>query len=384
MQAFGYRMEDLTALGALHTAMEINQQPRVWEKIWKSVSQQKKDLSNFLDKALQNTNSIILTGAGTSAFIGLSLQGVFRNHLHKITESISTTHLVSHPTDYLSNDLPVLLVSFARSGDSPESIAAVELVDKYSSNCYHLVITCNPDGALANGNTKNGKFVFLLPEEANDKSLAMTSSYSGMLLAGILIARINEIDLLEKQVAVLSNYAKNLFEQSNYIKNIASRDFKRAVFLGSGPLYGTAKESHLKLQELTDGRVICKHDSYLGFRHGPKVVIDESTIVVYLFSNNPLSLQYEKDLVNSMKKANNILCEIGIMENPIEGIELENKITMGIKNKHIDEEFLAIASVVPAQLLGFYKSIALGLSPDNPSKTGAISRVVEGVKIYQL
>jgi len=384
MKSLGYNDDELKSLGSYDTAIEINQQPKVWRKIWEEVFAQKEEIKAFLRKATQNSDNIILTGAGTSAFIGLSLKGVFRNHTHKITESISTTHLVSHPTDYLSKDHPVLLVSFARSGDSPESKAVVELADKYSSECHHLVITCNPQGELAKGNTKNGKYVFLLPEEANDKSLAMTSSYSGMLLAGILIARIDEIEALESQVNLLIKYGTSLIGQSDFIKEIAAKDFKRAVFLGSGPLYGTAKESHLKLQELTDGQVICKHDSYLGFRHGPKAVIDNSTIIMYLFSNKEHVLKYEKDLVVSMHKGNHMLCEIGIMESVISDLNLENTITMGAEEKVIDEEFLAVCSIIPAQLLGFHKSINLGLSPDRPSRNGAISRVVEGVKIYEI
>lgn len=379
----GFNLEELSNLKALATASEINQQPKVWRNIWERVYEQRKEIKEFLDNALKTTDSIILTGAGTSAFIGLSLKGVFDRKLNKITEPISTTHLVSHPTDYLSPNRTVLLVSFARSGDSPESMAAVELADKYSKNCIHLIITCNPNGQLAKGKTKNKKFVFLLPKETLDKSLAMTSSYSGMLLAGILIARINEISSLKTQVAILADYGQQILNKANVLKEIASLDFKRAVFLGSGPLYGTAKESHLKLQELSAGIVICKHDSYLGFRHGPKIVTDDTSIVVYLFSNKEYVSKYEKDLVSSMGKDNKAMFELGIMESTIPGMELDCTISFIPSATLIEEEFLSICSVIPAQLLGFYKSIHLGLSPDNPSDSGVISRVVTGVKIYE-
>jgi D-galactosamine 6-phosphate deaminase/isomerase len=384
MNILGYHKEELINNNSQFTASEISQQPGVWRKIWESVVGQKDSIKDFLATAAANSDAIILTGAGTSAFIGLSLRGVFSKSTQKITEAISTTHLVSHPTDYISKKHTVLLVSFARSGDSPESKAVIELADKYSKECYHLIITCNPEGELAKGHTKNGKFVFLLPEEANDKSLAMTSSYSGMLLAGILIARINEIESLENQVNILVNRGEHLLSQSARFKEIAEKDFTRAVFLGSGPLYGTAKESHLKLQELTDGQVICKHDSYLGFRHGPKAVIDQSTLVFYLFSNKEFVQQYERDLVTSMHQNTKALCEVGVMESPIEGIDLTYMFIMGTGSEPLDEELLAVCSILPAQMLGFHKSIALGLSPDQPSKSGAISRVVEGVHIYDL
>ena len=310
MSVLGYSEQELLSLGGYHTAVEIAQQPNVWKKVWETVFERKNDIKFFLNEAVNKAHSIILTGAGTSAFIGLSLKGVFGNSTGLITESISTTDLVSHPTHYLLKNHPILLISFARSGDSPESKAVLKLADKYSQECYHLIITCNPNGELAKGTTKNGKFVFLLPEEANDQSLAMTSSYSGMLLAGMLIAKINEIESLKPQVDLLVTYGRNLLDQSDRIKQLAGLNFKRAVFLGSGPQYGTAKESHLKLQELTDGRVICKHDSYLGFRHGPKAVIDNSTLVVYLLSNEPYVQKYEKDLVSSMHNDKRAMCEV--------------------------------------------------------------------------
>ncbi|SMD32834.1 tagatose-6-phosphate ketose/aldose isomerase [Reichenbachiella faecimaris] len=378
----GYTKEELQKIRGVDTASEICQQPQLWLKIWQLIVDQKKELESFLEEAVQNSQNIILTGAGTSAYIGLSLEGIFRNKTGVITKSISTTHLVSHPKDYFSSETPVLLISFARSGNSPESNATVELADKHCLKCYHLIITCNADGELANHTTKGKKHLILLPNESNDKSLAMTSSYTGMLLAGLLTARIKEILSLEAKVKTLAHYGDIILNKFHYkIKEAASYNFNRAVFLGSGPLYGTAKESHLKLQELTDGKIICKHDSFLGFRHGPKAVIDNSTLVVYLLSNSDYVTKYEKDLIKSMDKGKKSMLQIGIMEKPLVDIELDMAIVLNSKAL-LDEEMLTICSIILAQVLGFYKAVELGLSPDNPSESGAISRVVEGVTIY--
>jgi len=142
----------------------------------------------------------------------------------------------------------------------------------------------------------------------------------------------------------------------------------------------------LKLQELTDGKVVCKVDSYLGFRHGPKAVTDPSTLLVYLFSNVPYVLRYERDLVDSMGKGHGAMYSMGIMESPFVEREigggLDLKIRLSDQEIGLDEEYLAICSVIPAQLVGLFKSLHLGLRPDNPSVNGAISRVVEGVQIY--
>lgn len=385
MKIWNYTVDELKIKGAYYTATEIYRQPQIWQKIYDEVLWQKDNIQVFINKILQNEKlHIILTGAGTSAFIGLSLQGTFNRSLHKFTSSISTTDLVSHPFDYLNPEVPTLIISFARSGNSPESVAAVKLADQICQKCYHLIITCDKDGKLANYESKNGKFVFLLPPETNDQSLAMTSSFTGMLLAGILIARLNEIRQLHDKVLLMCNYGEKILNHyAQTIHEIAKLNFQRAVFLGSGPQFGTATESHLKLQELTDGKIICKTDSFLGFRHGPKAVIDNTTLVVYLFSNQPYVVQYENDLVNAMKTGKDTLLEVGIMEAPKPSVALDKTIVFGEKNL-LDEDLLSVCSVVPAQMLGFFKSIELGLHPDTPSESGAISRVVQGVTIYPL
>jgi tagatose-6-phosphate ketose/aldose isomerase len=297
---------------------------------------------------------------------------------------VATTDLVSHPEDYFFDNEIIMLISFARSGNSPESIAVVKLADRLCKKCFHIVITCDGNGQLAKWQSVSTNLIILLPAEANDKSLAMTGSYSGMLLCGFLIARLKEIDMLGPQIKILHQYGiKILNDYSSRLKEIASLDFKRVVFLGSGPFYGTATESQLKLQELTDGIIICKNDSYLGFRHGPKAVTNEKTLLFYIFSNNPYVQQYEKDLVLSMKKGKRALFTIAILENSVDGLEFGLEIKLSDSGNQLDEELLTVCDIIPAQLLGFYKSLALGLKPDAPSESGAISRVVGDVTIYK-
>lgn len=167
------------------------------------------------------------------------------------------------------------------------------------------------------------------------------------------------------------------------LKKIALLDVERMVFLGSGPLFGIAHESHLKVQEMSDGRVICKFDSFLGFRHGPKVVVNNSTIVVYLFSNNENARLYELDLVRSVNetKAGEKSVAIGKYCDDKE-LKYDFSIQFPDGINEIPEDFLSVFYILPAQVIGFYKSLNLGLSPDAPSKSNSISRVVQGVKIY--
>jgi tagatose-6-phosphate ketose/aldose isomerase len=370
-------------ISGVYTEKEIWGQPALWQKVYDKALIEKQAVFSLLKDATTNKNlDIILTGAGTSAFIGLSLIGSFKRNLKKHTMAVSTTDLVTHPLDYLSADVPVLLISFARSGNSPESVAAVQIADQLCQKVYHLIITCDAMGALANYATDSRKHIFILPAEANDKSLAMTGSYSGMLLAGLLFARIDEIEKLKVQVDILQKYALKLLGTAETFRQIASMNFERAVFLGSGPLYGTATESHLKVQELTDGRVICKKDSFLGFRHGPKVVINKKTLVFLLFSNLPYVFEYEKDLLESLSTGQKPIYLAGIVESGSLNNKLDKLFVLSDTGTHLEEEFLPVCFILPAQMIGYYTSLYLGMDPDLPCTTGAISRVVKGVMIY--
>ena len=384
MKYLDIETSQLKAIGGFDTAKEISGQPELWGKIVDKLEKERKVIASFLDSTLKKTEKIILTGAGTSAYIGLSVEGFLQRSTGVTTMSIATTHLVSHPEDYLEAGVPTLLVSFARSGNSPESIAAVKLADAYVKDCSHLIITCSADGDLAKYASENDHLVFLLPPESNDKSLAMTGSYSGMLLTILLMGRFDRLISLKEVVTTLRACAEELLNKKlDQVKKIAELGFTRAVFLGSGPLYGTAMESQLKLQELTDGHVICKNDSYLGFRHGPKAVVNEETLLVYFFSNNKKVLKYEMDLVRGMGVGKKPLKQIGIAMSEYNIPSVDELIVLGDgRAKIIEDEYLTVCYIILGQLLAFYTSLNLKLRPDSPSETGAISRVVKGVKIY--
>ena len=383
MSVLGLSNAKLNELGAYYTGNEIWGQPVLWKDLLHITNEIYDDLKKFIsDICSHNDISIILTGAGTSSFIGDVLEGPLQSSTGIPTKSIATTDLVTHPEIYFNKNKKYLLVSFARSGDSPESSKVIELAELISKKVFHLVITCNKDGRLINEVKNKEHFIYFMPPQANDKSLAMTGSFTTMLLAGLIISRISQPDIIEKQVEIIHTYGSLILDEYvEKLEKIAELNFERAVFLGSGIFRGIAEESHLKLQELTDGKIICKYDTFLGFRHGPKAVVDERTILLYLFSNNDYVNNYEIDLVNAVKKGRKNLCSLGIMEKDID-VDIDQKIILSNNGVKAEEEFLTIVSVLPAQILAFFKSIQLGLKPDTPSDSGMIHRVVQGVKIY--
>ena len=371
---------------ANYTFDEIHQQPAMWRKELKALLAAKEEVSAFMHKYLTPDTDIVLTGAGTSAFIGDALCPIMRG-VWRHVRSVPTTDIVTHAKYLLDAERPLLLVSFARSGNSPESVAAVNLANKVCKNVAHVYITCNKNGKLAQqAQGQENVLSLLLPEETDDKSLAMTSSFSTMLLTCLMLGH---IDTLEQDVEKIEKAAKNaeavIAEYEEKLKEIASRPFERGVFLGSGALKGIAEECHLKLQELTDGAVVCKFDSFLGFRHGPKAVVNSKSIVVYLMTEQEEVQRYERDLVKQVDANNTPVAQIIVIGGKapeLPGVKADLVVKMPFGPK--ENDFYGIVPyVLVGQLLGFYASKAHGLNPDAPSVSGNIHRVVEGVTIYE-
>ena len=67
-----YTKEDLLELGAEITTREIYQQPDVWKEAFESYQAQGEEIAAFLQGIADKHNyiKVILTGAGTSAYVG--------------------------------------------------------------------------------------------------------------------------------------------------------------------------------------------------------------------------------------------------------------------------------------------------------------------------
>lgn len=367
-----------------YTYSEIMQQPRMWQREFDRIKADRKQIETFVNRYVDGGYEVIFTGAGTSAYIGDVLEVAVADTVFRGARSVATTDLITHPTAYFSPEKKVLLISFARSGNSPESMGAVTLADTIcGDNIAHIFITCNEKGRLAQIAGRENCLLLLLPPETDDKSLAMTSSFSTMLLTALLLANIRGLEAQEAPIRSLVAHAAGVLEKyDSAICGIAARDFSRAIFLGSGELKGIAEESHLKLQELTDGGVVCSFDSFLGFRHGPKAVVNGQSLLVYLLSGDPAVRRYEADLIRQINSNNHVVAMVAVSPEPAEipGVDFDLNVVLG--DASAQGIYRCIPYVFTAQLLGYYKSLAQGLDPDAPSVSGNISRVVEGVTIY--
>ena len=385
---FGKSEKEWIDLKGIFTATEINQQPATWFKTVQQIKKEKQEIKTFLNKILTCEDyDIILTGAGTSEYVGNSVFPYLNEKYNFKVKSYATTDLVSSPKKYLSREKVTLLVSYGRSGDSPESVGALKVANTICHNIYHLVITCNKDGALAKyaNHSKNAYAINLTPETL-DKSFAMTSSYTNMMLATILCFQLNKIDEIEKVVKeIILSSQKTLAKDWQDINQFVQQyDFKRIVYLGSNCLKGVAQESQLKMLELTQGAVTTMFDSPMGFRHGPKSVVNDDTLTVVYISDDTYTRKYEIDLVKEMskqKKQNKLL----VVGNNIDMFKEMVDICFDIKLPiSVDNFFLGLNYVIYAQLIALFKSIKVGIMPDDPCPSGEVNRVVQGVTIYDL
>jgi len=372
MNIFGLSATQIDSAGAHWTAREVLQQPRIWAQIETLITGESARLFAFLEPLLKLADlRILLTGAGTSAHIGECLAPALARTLARRVDAIPTTDLVASPQSYLTSNTPTLLVSFGRSGNSPESVAALEIADACVSRCSHLIFTCDAEGALyKRAKLAPHSYVILLPEASNDRGFAMTSSFTGMLLAAALTFR--AVPTGDARTAALASLAGQVLPGSvPLLQSLVSGNFTRMVYLGSKEFKGLAQEAALKMLELTDGKVVAIANSPLAFRHGPKTILNGSTVVAVFVCNDDYTRQYDLDLIAEMRRdavAGRVVALSGRPDIP----------------QHPDDLVLDWAEASDLELCLPYAvfALSLGVTPDTPNAAGTVSRVVKGVTIH--
>jgi tagatose-6-phosphate ketose/aldose isomerase len=386
MEMLGLTAAQIQAGGAYWTAREITQQPQLWPEVERRVTADEQ-LAGFLAPLLADAGlRVVLTGAGTSSFIGECLAPALARSGAPRTAAIASTDIVSCPESSLAPRTPTLMVHFARSGNSPESVAALELGEHRVERCAHLIVTCNAEGNLyRRAGTMRNAYALLLPEASNDRSFAMTSSFTSMLLAAAGALRLMPTD--GTRSARLSRLAMHVLTSwLPVITSLVHAQFERVVYLGSNELKGLAREAALKMLELTDGRVVSLADAPLGFRHGPKTILNNNTLVVVFLSNDAHTRRYDLDLLAELRRDRVAGRVIAVSSQADDShpdtVALSDSPGTDKGPAALSDLELCLPYVVFAQTLATLRSLSLGVSPDKPNSTGTVNRVVQGVRIY--
>ena len=378
------------ARGILYTPNEILRQPSTWRRTHKICAERRPELSQFLRTVgigeEQGSRPVVfLVGAGTSDYVGRALTPLLHRLWGCEAWAVPSTDLLTNFEDLVFADRPYLWISFSRSGDSSEGLAVLEAAIKKYTQVRHVVVTCNQQGRMAAVCKKkpDSTFLLALDDTANDLGLAMTSSYTNMVVAGQCLAHVFSPDDYLDPFSMLLRAGERFLERAQEVANaIAQEDFSKVCFVGSGVLRAVGLESALKLLELTAGKITTVSESTLGLRHGPMSALDQNTVFVSFLSQDLHRRKYELDLIEEVRRKR--LAKLLVVVAPESTDQLDRLAdhVLSLNTPDLADDYRAPVDVMLAQLLGLFCSLRLGLRPDCPSPNGAISRVVSHVNIY--
>jgi len=375
--------------GLLHTPQEIAQQPETWRRTFDQLQTRHNEIAAFfasagLTDAEELRPTVFLIGAGTSDYIGRSLHHLLRRKWQCEVIPVASTSLLTDFSDSLIPGRRYLWISFSRSGNSPEGIAVLERALEECPQVSHLLVTCDRAGRMTKiieGHARSHAIV--LDDATNDRSLAMTSSFTNMVLTGQYLAYLSHSNEYQPILSALASAAESILPgAAELAAHLVRENYHRVCFLGSGGLAGAAMESALKVLELTAGRVQSMSQATLALRHGPMAALDRDTLLVSFISSQAPRRNYELDLLREIGGKELVRTRVAISADAQElGIEAEHVLAPA-SAAAIPDACRPMLDVIFAQLLGLFASIHAGLKPDAPSPNGAISRVVPELSIY--
>lgn len=366
--------------GLLYTPAEIAQQPATWRKTHRLFEESRPELVCFLQKAYTERWTIYLVGAGTSDYIGHSIANLLRRCWGCEVSAVASTDLLTNRDDLVIHDRDYLWISFSRSGDSPEGVAVLEHALASTPRVRHLVVSCNRNGRMVKLAQESAHALAMLLDDAvNDRGLAMTGSFTNMVLFGQQLAHLWDSEPFEETLDSMTLAAHYVLEEGAHLAhNLAQQGYRRACFVGAGALAATARESALKLLELTSGGIQTMYETTLGLRHGPMSSLNSETLFTGFLSTDARRHKYDVDLLNEVraKQVARTIVAIG-------GTDAASDYSLhSAAFDNLADAYRPAVDVIFSQMLGLFSSIELGLKPDSPSPNGLISRVVEKFAIY--
>lgn len=376
--------------GTEHTIPEILQQPASWRRLAAIVAAEAGPLREFLAGAAEGP--IALLGAGSSAYVGDALMPSLAALTGRTVLATPTTDLVTHPGDILPPGRG-LCVSFGRSGSSPESQAAVERVRQCRPDYRHLMITCNQHGALARLAAAPWAYALCMPPETNDSSLVMTSSFTSMYLAGLVLGAADRLNDWQSEILAAADRTERLIERiAPLVVQMRPHAHSRVQFLGSGAMAGAVREMRLKMVEMSDGRLVAQWETFLGLRHGPQVFVLPDSLVVAVLSSDAYVRSYELDLLRELHTKGQGRSPLILAPACVTAADLppgaqlihltDDEARPTALSQRCPDAFLVPTAVAVGQMLATVSCLGHGLKPDAPSASGTINRVVQGVTLH--
>jgi len=377
--------------GLEYTPREISQQPATWGRTYELCRERRPDLIELLRHAgigrgTTASPTVYLLGAGTSDYVGRALGPLLRQSWACDVWATPTTTLLTEFEDFHLAGRDYLWISFSRSGDSPEGVALLERALTQHREIRHVVVTCNRRGQMAQlcSSYPDRALALVLDEAVNDRGLAMTSSFSNMVLAGQCLAHLEDFAEFGSVVDQMSDAGSQFLPAAaEAAAAITALGCTRACFVGAGALRAVADESALKVVELSAGKVTTMAETPLGLRHGPISSVDSQALFVAFLSSDARRRGYELDLLREIDRKRLGRVRAVVTARGGDDVSSLTDYCLSLDGAaNLPDYYRPVLDVILGQLMGLFASMRCGLKPDQPSPNGAISRVVSPIRLY--
>jgi glutamine---fructose-6-phosphate transaminase (isomerizing) len=341
---------------------DIKGQASAWRAALRVVDERIEEVRGLISRS---DARMLFTSCGSPYFLGLATATLWREKLGMEVAVAPSSEVMLFPHATLPGDGNPFLVIATRSGETTETVRALETFSARFSG-QAVVIGCRPGSTLE----EMADVPITIPE-AYDDVIPQTRSFGSMYLASQYMAALLAGD---GELAASLKYLPDilpdlLYRWESEVRSLAEEDWDSAVFLGGGPLYGIATEASLKLIEMSLTKTACYHT--LEVRHGPRSVVDDRTLVVSLGSLR--GARHEDQVLAELSRGSRVLKLAPDGDGSRNGSISE----IGV-GPEVPEHALGMLYLPLLQLLAYHRAVHRGVDPDESHNLTSYVELSEG------
>lgn len=330
---------------------EIHSQGQSWSELIPLIVNQRREIG----KLFKGVEAVIFAGCGSGLNASFSAAPLFQKATGIFARAIPAAETYLYPDAFLPPGKKTLAVLLSRSGKTSEVVRSLEFFRE--NKIPTLGITCTPESPLAQRSD-----LALLLTPASERAVATTRSLTGMILAVQLISALvaRDASFLEELYLLPEVFESNHEEYQAQGRRIGEDNrLTRYAFVGNGPLFGCARESQLKIKEMT----LQPADAYpmFDFRHGPQSNVSPQMLVTVFMSDT--AFQPEIAFTKDMHALGGVVW--GICERANQALAGSTHHLLQLNSGL--SEMARLPLYLPAvQYMAYYRALSLGLNPDTP------------------
>ena len=336
---------------------EISTQGASWRSAIEAVLGLQGDLQALMER--NAGRPVLFIGCGSTHYLALYAAPFFQQVTGRPSRGCPSSELWLQSDTLLAPAQRPLIVALSRSGETSETIRAVEMSRRLG--CEALTISCYERTALAAAST----LTVSIPG-GREESYAQTRSFAGMLVAVQVLAALSAAPApqafpsLLDELAQLPALAEGLIERARAV----ARRFgpceahKRITYLGSGSLYGLAGEATVKMKEMSLS--VAEPFHFMEFRHGPMALVDAEHLTVALLSERARA--YELGVLRDLQEKGGHVLAIANHGHGL-GERFDGLLDL---DAPLSEAACGVLYLPLLQFLAYYRALGRGLNPDRP------------------